>query len=647
MSHSLNKTFNVASTIGKSGLRRFLHLGKTKRKVLNKWAHENWDQLTYYRAKKHRARSDGIVFVGITGSAGKTSTKDLCIGALSTAGRCETNPRSANEPGATAHTILRTEPQHRFCVSEISAASPGSLDLHLDMLQPTIGVLTLVARDHFKNFRSLEAIAAEKGKLIKRLPANGTAVLNIDDPLVREIGQSVACDIIWIGEAVEATIRLIAAESKHPAALHLTIEYKNTRYEIPTKLHGKHLAVSVLSAIGVALAAGIPIEDAISGVGIIEPQEGRMELSHSKDGVAFLRDDWKAPFWSIHAPLDYVKDATAPRKVAIFGTVSDYTISASKAYKKVAKQALEVADLVVFVGPHAPRASKGSHNQSDNELIGFPAIQDAATYLATALRPGDLVLLKGSNTADHLVRLMLDREAPVQCWREKCGLRLFCTRCDLVYDAQRAEQASRLWNAPPESLSKTAADFLPKASRLIVGLGNPDPKHENTAHNLGYKVVDRLVAGTDWHEAPEGALSTFAAGNETICVFKPGVSINNSGPKVKAILAHLNLEPSQCIIVHDDMDLSLGDTQVKYQGSDGGHKGVRSVLMAFGTAEFTRVRVGGRSLSGNDETAERLVLAPFSEQEQKQLAPALERSVTKVKELVTGEMKGIFKVGST
>jgi UDP-N-acetylmuramyl pentapeptide synthase len=128
--------------------------------------------------------------------------------------------------------------------------------------------------------------------------------------------------------------------------------------------------------------------------------------------------------------LGFLADADAPRKVLVLGTISDYAGERSRTYMKVARRALEVADEVVFVGPNAPSARKLA--TLDGSVRSFGTVREAADHFGRALQDGDLVLVKGSNRADHLVRIILARTTRVRCWRESCGRHSFCEDCWLL-----------------------------------------------------------------------------------------------------------------------------------------------------------------------------------------------------------------------
>jgi UDP-N-acetylmuramoyl-tripeptide--D-alanyl-D-alanine ligase len=149
------------------------------------------------------------------------------------------------------------------------------------------------------------------------------------------------------------------------------------------------------------------------------------------DGVTFIQDTWKAPVYTVPASLRVMETARAPRKIVIIGTVTDSRKSASKTYRDIAKQALEVADHVIFTGRWAASAIKGHPPQDGQRLLGFNDIYELRNFLPGFLAPGDLVLLKGSTPTDHLERLVLDWEREFPCWRLDCKRYMHCTDCRL------------------------------------------------------------------------------------------------------------------------------------------------------------------------------------------------------------------------
>jgi UDP-N-acetylmuramyl pentapeptide synthase len=189
---------------------------------------------------------------------------------------------------------------------------------------------------------------------------------------------------------------------------------------------------SVLAALATAVNLGVPIEVAVKGVEQVEPWPGRMAPVEIGDGVTFIRDDWKASYWSVPSALEFMRTANAKRRIVILGTLSDYGGTSSRKYKSVARYALEVADHVFFVGKHADSAMKLAEEIRGERLRAFTTIAAANDFVQDFLRDGDLVLVKGSNS-DHLARIALAREKTVTCWRSNCGRdRVLCDRCLLL-----------------------------------------------------------------------------------------------------------------------------------------------------------------------------------------------------------------------
>jgi len=592
-----------------------------------------------------------IYYVGISGSAGKTTTKDLAASVLATSGPTQSTLRSRNRFSNVAEHILQLSRNDRYCVLEMGVSKPGSMDWPLRLVRPDIAALTVIDRDHFRAFKSIDAIAAEKAKLILSLSPQGTAVLNMDDERIRAIGARCQCKIIWVGASEGATIRVRDVTSSWPDPLRLTVEHDGQTYDVQTQLHGKHLAVSILCALGIGLAAGIPLKTAIDALAQVKAQEGRMQIVHGQDGVIFVRDDWKAPLWSAEFSLEFLREAKAKRKVAIIGTLSDISGDASKKYKAFGRRINNYADLAVFVGPNAHRAARGKQPGSNGNasIISFPTVREAVSFLQTELREGDLVLLKGSNTADHLVRLMLTRYQEVGCWLERCGRNIFCTACPQM---EKLTEQSPIAIPRSGRVQKNAAlhdDKIPFSESssstvtVVVGLGNPGEKYQHTVHNLGYRLVDRIaeLQGGSWQKTDDGLVCLLPQENDNdLLLFKPASKMNLIGPILRRFLISNNSNPEHCIVVHDDLDLPFGKIRIKHDGGHSGHNGVRSVITAMETDTFRRVRIGARE-SGDDMKAAAHVLTEFTLAEEKQLGQILDLALERLEECLREGMQPV------
>ena len=379
-------------------------------------------------ARAQRRRLGRTTLIGVTGSAGKTSTKELVAAVLGAELRGTKSPGNDNRLSRVGRTILRTRPRDAFSVVEVAAWRPGSVAETADLLRPDIAVVTTIGSDHFSAFRSLEATAAEKQALVDALPATGTAVLNADDPHVVAMADGFPGRVITFGEAPGATLRAEDVRSAWPDPLSFTLRHDGRSLPVRTRLNGRYWTTSVLAALGVALAMELPPERALETVAAFETVAGRMNAVR-QDGLTFIRDDGKAPLWTMRPLLEFVTEARAPRKVLVIGSISDYNGTSSRVYRRVAHQALAVADEVVFVGPNAKYVAK----LGSDRLRTFGTVRAATDYLQTTLREGDLVVLKGGQRADHLLRILLARTTTVRCWRTSCGRSIFCDDCRLLH----------------------------------------------------------------------------------------------------------------------------------------------------------------------------------------------------------------------
>ncbi len=382
-------------------------------------------------AERHRRRVARVTFVAVTGSAGKTTTKELVAAVLGTRHRVTKSPGTHNAAHWVSHTVLGVRRGDGFCVQELGATGPGSLDDPIALVRPRVAVITNVGGDHRSAFRTLDATATEKGKVVAAVPPHGLAVLNADDPRVLAMAGSCRGRVLTYGLRPDAVVRAESVTSSWPDRLSFVAIHGEQRVAVHTRFCGVHWVHACLAAIATGVGLGVPLRVAAAALAAVEPLPGRYQPVVA-DGVTFIRDEVKASLWSVAPALEFLRDARAPRKVAVIGTISDYSGRASQIYAAVARQALDVADEVIFVGPQALRAGGARSHPKGTALHAFLTARDAHRHLSATLVPGDLVLLKGSQRADHLLRLVLSRRGRIACWRTNCRRLKFCDDCLLL-----------------------------------------------------------------------------------------------------------------------------------------------------------------------------------------------------------------------
>jgi UDP-N-acetylmuramoyl-tripeptide--D-alanyl-D-alanine ligase len=526
-----------------------------------------------------------VVFIGVTGSCGKSTSKELIAAVLTRRFKVHRSPRGENQPFPLAKAIFGVPPWAGYCVVELTPAGMKeriAFEQPLRLAKPQIGVVTNIGDDHITMFGSRDAIAAEKGKLVEALPKDGVAILNADDVRVMAMRTRFSGRVITYGAAPGATIRAENIRGGWPERLSFTVICDGQSQSIQTQLCGTHWVHSMLAAIAVGMTAGMPLSEIAEVVQSVEPFTRRLRPVEC-NGITFIRDDWKASLATVAPAFEFMKDATASRKIVLLGTISDYgNLKSRRIYASLAAQALECADHVVFVGPQASSGLKARHHADEQAFQAFYSVEEAVDYLRGLLRPGDLVLLKGTRRHDNFQAVMDAVSAATG-------------------EHKRVDAATCLTPAQP------------RAIRIIVGVGNTGEQYQRTRHNIGQRVLDSVAQTlrADWNPTEQGLVSVAEWHGETLYLLKPKANVNHTGPVVRQLADDLGVRPAECILVHDELQLPLGTVRTRMGGRDGGHKGIRSVHQAFGTDAIPRVKVGVGKPAQPEQVAD-FVLKAFS-----------------------------------
>lgn len=337
-------------------------------------------------------RLPDLVTVGITGSSGKTSTKDLLGQVLGAVGPTVSPPGSFNNDIGLPLTVLSADAGTRFLVLEMGARGVGHIARLCRVARPDVGVVLNVGSAHLGEFGSADAIATAKGELAEA--ATRTAVLNADDARVRAMADRATAAVVLTGTAADADVRATDVELDDAARASFTLHARGEQHPVRLQVVGAHQVANALSAAGAALAAGLTPAQAAAGLGAATAQSRwRMEVTRRPDGVVVVNDAYNANPESMRAALAAVQGMSGTRRIAVLGAMGELGTDAESEHARLGVDAAAAVDLVVAVGPDAAAIAAARE-----ESVHVPDRAAARQLLAEVLRPGDVVLVKASRS---------------------------------------------------------------------------------------------------------------------------------------------------------------------------------------------------------------------------------------------------------
>jgi UDP-N-acetylmuramoyl-tripeptide--D-alanyl-D-alanine ligase len=363
------------------------------------------------RAVADAVRNDHpIPAVGITGSVGKTTTKEATAATLGARYRVLRTPASHNNEIGVPLTFLRQEPTHEVAVIELGFYVPGEIADLSRLVRQRVGIVTTIPEIpvHFARTPSVEAIVNGKAELIEALPADGVALLNADDPRVRGMAPRTAARVMLYGESPDAEIRATNVREGGLDGIRFTVEVAGERAEAHLPLPGRHLLSSALAAIGAAVALDVPLEEAAVGLSTLERPAHRMSVRRAAE-ITVIDDSYNSSPAAVHAALAVLRGVRG-RRIAVLGDMLELGSLSLGAHEGVGAEVARSADALVAVGELAATIAAAAERNGLREVHRAADGGEALVRLRQLLRPGDTVLVKGSRAlaldklADALVR---------------------------------------------------------------------------------------------------------------------------------------------------------------------------------------------------------------------------------------------------
>ena len=352
------------------------------------------------------ARRLDATVIGITGSSGKTSTKDLLASVLANAGPTVAALGSANNELGHPYTVLRADSSTMFLVLELGARGVGHIRHLTEIARPQIGVVLNVGSAHIGEFGTREAIAQAKGELVEALPPEGVAALNADDELVAAMAERTHAHVVEYGMAAHADVRATDVHLDDLGRPAFTLHAAGASAQVELKLVGSHHVSNALAAASVALSVGMTIDTVADALGAaVAASRWRMEVSERADGVVVINDAYNANPESMNAALDALVAVAAPRggrTIAVLGQMAELGPDEAAAHEAIGRRAAQLSIArVIAVGETARAIADAAALEGSwhGEASRVPDADAAIELLRNELEPGDVVLVKASRAA--------------------------------------------------------------------------------------------------------------------------------------------------------------------------------------------------------------------------------------------------------
>ncbi len=363
-------------------------------------------------AADHRSHFD-LPVIGITGSVGKTSTKELLAAVLSERLVTLASVKSFNNEIGLPLTLLRLRPNHEAAVLEMGTYGPGDIALLCKLARPQYGIELNVGPSHLERMGTLDTVAHAKAELIEALPAGGLAVLNGDDRRVRAMQERTSARTLLFGLDPSNDIWADQIESRGLRGIALTVHAEGEERRVEMPLLGRHNVYTALPAIAVARALGLPwsaIEDGLRSL----KEAPRLIVREGMNGATLLDDTYNASPASCQAALDVLVEMPG-RHVAVFGDMAELGPEEIAGHRAVGRAATATSDLLVVVGAKARYIGEAALEAREAPPVLFATSNaEAIALLQQHIRPGDYVLVKGARVAatEEIVAALRARSKP-------------------------------------------------------------------------------------------------------------------------------------------------------------------------------------------------------------------------------------------
>lgn len=352
-----------------------------------------WELARYYK------KLFPIPFIAVTGSVGKTTTKDMTAAVLGARFCVHKTEGNFNNDIGVPLTLLKLEKGHEVCVVELGMDHAGEIDNLARLVEPDMALITNIGDAHIENLGSRENIFKAKCEIFPHLKRDGLAVLNGDDPLLASLEGTLAQRTVFVGEGegLDYTARDLSSDG----AGHLFCRVKTPRSQFEANIPalGSHMIYPTLMAAAVAEALGMAPDEIIRGIGAFLPTKMRMNIVRCKGDIVILNDAYNANPQSMRAAAAVLGDAQGRRKVAVVGDMKELGPGSEQFHRAVGGYfAQSGADRLIAIGELARFMAEGAQEAGLAQADYFPTLDAARNALSREVRAGVTILVKASRS---------------------------------------------------------------------------------------------------------------------------------------------------------------------------------------------------------------------------------------------------------
>jgi UDP-N-acetylmuramoyl-tripeptide--D-alanyl-D-alanine ligase len=347
--------------------------------------------------------------IGITGSVGKTTTKDFAAAVLRPAFRVSASPRSFNNEIGVPLTILGSHEDTEVLVAELGAGAVGEIAMLCGIARPAVGVVTAVGPAHLETFGSLEGVARGKAELVEALPPGGVAILNADDPVVATFASRTVATVLRFGRHADADVGAHAVRTEASGHARFRLVHGDGCVDVRLGVIGEHMVTPALAAASCGIALGLSLEACAAGLESARPSPGRMEELTTETGTLIIHDAYNANPVSMDAALRALAAVRNRRRaIAVLGPMAQLGASSRTAHEKVGRLTAELGlHGLIALGERArPIADGALAAGMARQRVRWCLDQDEALDVILDIAgSNDAVLVKASRLA-HLEEMV-------------------------------------------------------------------------------------------------------------------------------------------------------------------------------------------------------------------------------------------------